>query len=96
MLNFIRAIGRAENPGELVVMGGENMPTLVEIGWIDLPKIGGAKAPPAPLLATGLFMLGEILNCACKSNEHWLVLGFLSYKYQKLTKLIYKGHLILK
>ena len=42
-----RAVARSENPGGLVVMGGDNVPTLVEIGWIDLPKTGGAKAPPA-------------------------------------------------
>ena len=40
--------------GGLVVLGGDNVPTLVEIGWIDLPKTEGAKAPPAPPLATGL------------------------------------------
>ena len=40
--------------GGLVVLGGDNVPTLVEIGWIDLPKTGGAKAPPALPLATGL------------------------------------------
>ena len=27
--------------GGLVVMSGENVPTLVEIGWIDMPKTGG-------------------------------------------------------
>ena len=36
--------------GGLVVMSGENVPTLVEIGWIDLQKFGGAKASPAPHL----------------------------------------------
>ena len=30
------------------------MPPLVEIGLTDLPKSGGARAPPAPPLATGL------------------------------------------
>ena len=30
------------------------MPPLVEIGLIDLTKSGGARAPPAPPLATGL------------------------------------------
>ena len=41
----VRAVARSENPGGgLVVMGGDNVPPLVEIGWIDR----GAKAPPAP------------------------------------------------
>ena len=30
------------------------MPPLVEIGLTDLSKSGGAQAPPAPPLATGL------------------------------------------
>ena len=37
-----RAVARSENPGGLVVMGGENVPPLVEIGLTDLPKTGGA------------------------------------------------------
>ena len=38
----------------LVILGGENVPLLVEIGLTDLPKTVGLKAPPAPPLATGL------------------------------------------
>ena len=49
-----RAIARSENPGGHVVLGGDNVPPLVEIGLADLPKSGGARAPPAPPLATGL------------------------------------------
>ena len=51
-----RAVERSENPGGLVVMGGDNVPPLVEIGLTDLPKTwgGGAKALPAPKLATPL------------------------------------------
>ena len=37
--------------GRLVVLGGDNVPLLVEIGLTDLPKTG--EAPPPPL-ATGL------------------------------------------
>ena len=47
-----RAVARSENPGGLVVMGGDNVPPLVEIRLTDLPKTGGALAFPAPLLAT--------------------------------------------
>ena len=36
-----RAVARSENPGGLVVLGGENLPPLVEIGLTDLPKTGG-------------------------------------------------------
>ena len=43
-----------ENPEGHIVLGGDNVPHLVEIGLSDLPKTGGARAPPAPPLATGL------------------------------------------
>ena len=44
-----RAVARSENPGGLVVMGGENVPSLVEIGLTDLPKTGGGGlSPPSP------------------------------------------------
>ena len=49
-----RAVGRSENLGVPVLFGGLNLPPLVEIGLADLPKSGGARAPPAPPLATGL------------------------------------------
>ena len=42
-----RAIGRYENPGVPVLFGGHNRPALVEMGLTDLPKCGGAMAPPA-------------------------------------------------
>ena len=49
-----RAVARSENPGGLVVLGGDNVSPLVEIGLTDLPKTGGAMAPPALLIPTGL------------------------------------------
>ena len=53
-----RAVARSENPGGgHVVLGGDNVPPLVEIGLTDLPKSGGARAPPAPPLATGLLVI---------------------------------------
>ena len=52
-----RAVARSENPEGLVVLGGDNVPPpLVEIGLTDLPKTEEVRAPPAPLLATGLNM----------------------------------------
>ena len=42
-----RVVARSENPGGLVVLGGDVSP-LVEIGLTYLPKTGGAKAPPSP------------------------------------------------
>ena len=49
-----RAVARSENPGGHIVLGGDSVPPLVEIGLTDLSKSGGAQAPPAPPLATGL------------------------------------------
>ena len=43
----IRAVARSENPGGLVVLGGDNVSPLVKIALTDLPKT-------APLLATAL------------------------------------------
>ena len=34
------AVSRSENPGGLVVLGGDNVLPLVEIGLTDLPKTG--------------------------------------------------------
>ena len=58
--HFYRAVARSENPGGHVVLGGDNVPPLVDIGLTDLSKTGGARAPPAPPLATGL-LYHEIL-----------------------------------
>jgi hypothetical protein len=38
--------GRSDNPGVPVLFGGHNLPPMVEIGLTDLPKSGGAMAPP--------------------------------------------------
>ena len=48
------AVGESENPGVPVLFCGHNLPPLVEIGLTDLPKNGGAMAPPAPPGTTGL------------------------------------------
>ena len=49
-----RAVGSSENPGVPVLYRGHNLSPLVEIGLTDLPKSGGAMAPPAPPGTTGL------------------------------------------
>ena len=54
-----RAVARSEILWGLVVLGGDNVSPLVEIGLADLPNIGGAKAPPSPHLATALSLRFE-------------------------------------
>ena len=61
--NYIfRAVARSENLGGRVILGGENVPPLVEIELTDLPKSGGARAPPAPPLATGLVLRKSVFR----------------------------------
>ena len=47
-LTWFRAVARSENPGGHVVLDGDNVPTLVEIGLADLPKSGVGTAPRPP------------------------------------------------
>ena len=47
---IVRAVARSENPGGHIVLGGDNVPPLVEIGLTDLSKSGGAHAPRPPRL----------------------------------------------
>ena len=54
LTHSLRAVGGSENLGVPVLFGGHNLPPLVEIGLTDLPKFGGAMAPPAPPGTTGL------------------------------------------
>ena len=42
-LFVLRAVARSEILGGLVVLGGDNVSPLVEIGLADLPNIGGAN-----------------------------------------------------
>ena len=41
-----RAVARFENPEGRTVLGGDNVPSLLEIGLTDLSKSGGVRAPP--------------------------------------------------
>jgi hypothetical protein len=54
-----RAVARSENLGGHIVLGGDNVPPLVEIGSTDLPK-----CPPAPPLATGPLSIKVGILCA--------------------------------
>ena len=55
-----RAVARSENPGGLVVLGGDNVPPLVEIGLTDLPKTGGLKPPQPPRLQQACCMIQRL------------------------------------
>ena len=52
-LTHYRAVARSENLEGHIVLGGDNVPPLVEIGLTDRPK-SGARASPTHTLATGL------------------------------------------
>ena len=43
-----RAVARSENPGGHIVLGEDNVPTLVEIGLIYMSKSGEGHRPPRP------------------------------------------------
>ena len=63
-----RAVGRSENLGVPVLFGRHNLPPLVEIGLTDLPKFGGAMAPPAPPGTTGLSASSK-QDCSSRSTR---------------------------
>ena len=60
-----RAIERSENPRVPVLLGGHNLPPIVEIGLTDLPKSGGA--PPGP----GDDRLGSFVGLAHYFLDFW-------------------------
>ena len=53
----IRGVSGFLRVGGQVVMGGNNVSPLVEIGLTDLPKSGGAIATPAPPSLTPLLFV---------------------------------------
>ena len=62
MIHF-RAVARSENPGGHIVLGGDNVPPLVEIGLTDLSKSGGAYSPlPPPPTCDGPVNFQETLS----------------------------------
>ena len=94
-----RAVARSEIPGGLVVLGGDNVSPLVEIGLADLPNIGGAKAPPAPTLRRPWIVPSYFLEPAKKDQRSHETMQFCVKKKLtvvlkcfcfKLTSSIYK------
>ena len=63
MITIYRHATRVKNPGGQVVLGGDNVSPLVEIGLTDPPKSGGAAAPPASPLVACLFLSGFLIEC---------------------------------
>ena len=57
----VRAVARSKNPGGHIVLGGDNVPPLVEIGLTDLPKSGGARAPRPPRLRQACVIFAKLL-----------------------------------
>ena len=55
--NHTRAVRRSENPNVPVVIRWVLSVPLVEIGLTDVPKSGGAMAPPVPAGTTPLYTL---------------------------------------
>ena len=54
IFSFNRAVARSKKPRGLVVLGGDNVPLLVQIGLNDLLKNKGGLRPPSPPLVTAL------------------------------------------
>ena len=57
ILLVCRAVERSENPGGHVMLGGDNVPTMVEIGLTDLPKSGGHMPPWPPRLRQAWYVV---------------------------------------
>ena len=60
LMQFIYPAGPSQGlkiRGGHVILGGENVPPLVEIGLIDLPKSRGGMATPATPWTTPLTVL---------------------------------------
>ena len=55
-LYVLRHAARVKNLGGHIVLGGDNLPPLVEIGLTDLPKSGGARAPRPPRLRRACYL----------------------------------------
>ena len=83
---------RVKNPGGQVVLGGDNVSPLVEIGLIDPPKSGGAAAPPASHLVACLHSSFRIWAIA---PETYYVSSFFHciMSSSDLPKLIEKGNI---
>ena len=74
MNSGLRHAARVKNPGGQVVLGGDNVSPLVEIGLTDPPKSGGAAAPPASHLVACLITI----NLKVGLNQSTFKVVFLS------------------
>ena len=83
---MIRAVARSENPGGHIVLGGDNVPPLVEIGLTDLPKAGGRGGgglrPPSPLACNSPDCLYSKIRYSYSLTS---ILGNLKSKGEALT-----------
>ena len=69
-----RHAARVKNPGGQVVLGGDNVSHLVEIGLTDPPKFGRAAAPPASHLAAS-----TIFSNRRSLEQPGLILGSIEF-----------------
>ena len=83
-----RAVASSENPGGLVVLGGENVPPLAEIGLTDLPKSGGTMAPPAPSGTTPLTYVPRYIFLLLGPFENTPRLLFWAKRRKSILKLL--------
>ena len=78
-----RAVARSENLGGYVILGGDNVPPLVEIGLTDLTKSGGGHGPPGPPACDGpatVQQKGGVLKDVLRASLRrlaWAVVGLL-------------------
>ena len=62
MFMFCSDAGRWKTLGVPVVICGDNLSSLVGIGWTDLPNMGGGAVAPLPPSCSGITALKRIYN----------------------------------
>ena len=61
-----------KNIGGPVVIGGDNLPSLVRIGLSDLQNIGGASGPPGPPVPAPLICINKERSCERVDYDQFL------------------------